>query len=107
MLERVGGSRRPGGDAELAVDGEPVGEVPGPDGNELSLDVARKGPEDARKLLVVSSGTHGVEGYFGVSLKLSYDPVVVPETCRTWAAGANPSFRPALRARRHHSTSSQ
>src|SRR5690606_11704356 len=41
------------------------------DGNELSLDVARKGPKDARKLLVVSSGTHGVEGYFGSAVQIA------------------------------------
>lgn len=42
----------------------------GPDGGDLTLDVARKGPVDAQKVLVVSSGTHGVEGYFGSAVQL-------------------------------------
>ena len=37
----------------------------GRDGEELALDVARFGPADARSLLVVSSGCHGVEGFCG------------------------------------------
>jgi hypothetical protein len=37
----------------------------GPDGTDLSVDVARIGPLTARKLLVTISGTHGVEGFFG------------------------------------------
>jgi hypothetical protein len=37
----------------------------GPDGAPLFLDVAALGPRDARKALVLVSGTHGVEGYFG------------------------------------------
>ncbi len=42
----------------------------GPDGGDLSLDIARKGASDARKVLVVSSGTHGVEGFFGSAVQL-------------------------------------
>jgi len=37
----------------------------GPDGGLLFLDVAAMGPRDAKKALVLVSGTHGVEGYFG------------------------------------------
>ena len=37
----------------------------GPDGAPLFLDVAAMGPRDAKKALVLVSGTHGVEGYFG------------------------------------------
>ncbi len=33
----------------------------GPDGELLATDVARFGPEDAESLLIVSSGTHGIE----------------------------------------------
>jgi hypothetical protein len=36
-----------------------------PDGGELACDVARSGPAAAAKLLVISSGTHGVEGFCG------------------------------------------
>jgi hypothetical protein len=47
----------------------PIDQV-GPDGSELSLDVARKGPAQARRVLAVSSGTHGVEGFFGSAVQL-------------------------------------
>ena len=38
---------------------------------QLTIDVARIGPTDAKKLVIVSSGTHGVEGFFGSALQLS------------------------------------
>lgn len=37
----------------------------GPAGEELACDVARLGPPDAARVLLVSSGTHGVEGFCG------------------------------------------
>lgn len=37
----------------------------GPAGEELACDVARLGPADAARVLLVSSGTHGVEGFCG------------------------------------------
>lgn len=37
----------------------------GPDGKPLFLDVCAMGPRDAQKALLLISGTHGVEGYFG------------------------------------------
>jgi hypothetical protein len=37
----------------------------GADGKPLFLDVACAGPRDAEKALLLISGTHGVEGYFG------------------------------------------
>ena len=37
----------------------------GPAGETLATDVARRGPRDARFTLLVSSGTHGVEGFCG------------------------------------------
>src|SRR5215469_1361206 len=37
----------------------------GADGKPLFLDVASAGQRDARKALLLISGTHGVEGYFG------------------------------------------
>ncbi len=39
--------------------------LPGRHGEALFLDVARFGADDARLLLIVSSGCHGVEGYCG------------------------------------------
>ena len=40
-----------------------------PDGSDLYLDVATKGPADASKRLVLCSGTHGVEGYCGSGIQ--------------------------------------
>ena len=37
----------------------------GRDGEELAMDVVRDGPRHAERLLIVSSGCHGVEGYCG------------------------------------------
>lgn len=42
----------------------------GPAGEELALDVAVLGPRSARRLLVVTSGIHGVEGHAGSALQL-------------------------------------
>jgi len=37
----------------------------GPEGEDCITDVAWMGPDDARKLLILVSGTHGIEGYAG------------------------------------------
>ncbi|MGD9775031.1 M14 family metallopeptidase [Diaphorobacter sp.] len=42
----------------------------GPDGETLALDVVRDGPPDARRLLIVSSGCHGVEGLCGSGVQV-------------------------------------
>lgn len=44
----------------------------GPDGGELAIDVARSGEESARRVLVVSSGLHGIEGYFGSAVQSAW-----------------------------------
>ena len=44
-------------------------EAAGPGGEPLAIDVARIGPDDARKVLVVASGTHGVEGPAGSAIQ--------------------------------------
>ncbi|MBV6508565.1 MAG: hypothetical protein JJLCMIEE_01629 [Acidimicrobiales bacterium] len=41
----------------------------GPDGEELAIDVARCGSDDAERVVVVASGTHGVEGFAGSMLQ--------------------------------------
>jgi hypothetical protein len=41
----------------------------GPDGSDLTIDVAQRGPVDAARVLVVSSGLHGVEGPFGSAVQ--------------------------------------
>jgi hypothetical protein len=43
----------------------------GRDGEELAMDVARLGPPDADRLLIVSSGCHGVEGYCGSGIQVA------------------------------------
>lgn len=44
----------------------------GPDGEELAVDVASLGPDDATDLVLVVSGTHGVEGYCGSALQTQW-----------------------------------
>jgi hypothetical protein len=48
----------------------------GREGEALALDVARFGPDDARAVLIISSGCHGVEGFCGsgVQSALLADP---------------------------------
>lgn len=46
--------------------------APGPQGESLTIDTAYVGAGTPRHLLVVSSGTHGVEGPAGTALQLAY-----------------------------------
>lgn len=41
----------------------------GPDGEALAIDIARMGPKGASKLLAMTSGTHGIEGYTGSAIQ--------------------------------------
>lgn len=41
----------------------------GPRGEELAIDVAYLGPQAPRRLIVVTSGTHGVEGFAGSAIQ--------------------------------------
>ena len=43
----------------------------GPDGGDLATDVARLGPAGAARMVVVSSATHGVEGYCGSGIQVA------------------------------------
>ncbi len=43
----------------------------GPSGEELTIDIAAFGPADADRMLVISSGLHGVEGCFGSAVQLN------------------------------------
>ena len=43
----------------------------GPRGEDLSMDVVRDGPADARALLVVTSACHGVEGFAGSAVQVA------------------------------------
>jgi hypothetical protein len=42
----------------------------GPNGEELSIDAGILNPSSARKCLIVSSGLHGAEGFFGAAVQL-------------------------------------
>jgi hypothetical protein len=64
----------------------PVAEYPhplkGPQGESLAVDVALCGPADASNLVIVNSGTHGVEGLAGSGCQVAwlrlYDRIDVP-----------------------------
>jgi hypothetical protein len=47
-----------------------VHESTGPQGEELAIDAAWIGPRDAPRVLVILSGTHGIEGYQGSAAQL-------------------------------------
>src|SRR5262245_30689570 len=39
---------------------------------DLTIDVAKLGPSSAESLLILSSGLHGVEGFFGSAVQLTW-----------------------------------
>lgn len=52
----------------LAVESQPI-EALGPEGQQLTLDIASSGPPDSDSVLVFSSGLHGVEGFLGSAVQ--------------------------------------
>ncbi|MGB0669972.1 MAG: M14 family metallopeptidase [Rhodospirillales bacterium] len=58
-------------DAGMTLDCETLSE-PGPDGDDLSTDWFWRGPQSAERVLVLISGTHGVEGYAGSALQTDW-----------------------------------
>lgn len=56
--------------AGLSIDSMPH-PLAGRDGEALALDVVRDGPASAERLLVVSSGCHGVEGFGGSGVQVA------------------------------------
>ena len=52
-------------EAGLGVTSRVHPKMHGADGKSLFLDVATAGPRDAKRAVLLISGTHGVEGYFG------------------------------------------
>jgi hypothetical protein len=44
----------------------------GPNGGPLTMDVARLGPPEPERAIIVSSGLHGVEGFFGSAVQLAW-----------------------------------
>jgi hypothetical protein len=63
--------REAASDAGFELSSYPIGQL-GPDGTELTIDVAVRGSHNARRTLVMSSGLHGVEGYFGSAVQQSW-----------------------------------
>lgn len=51
-----------------ALEEHPI-DARGPDGEDLTLDVARLGAPRARKVVIVSSGLHGIEGFLGSAIQ--------------------------------------
>lgn len=60
----------------------------GRDGETLAMDVARLGPADAPRLLLISSGCHGVEGHAGsaIQIALLHDTALHAEAGRAQVA---------------------
>ncbi len=56
--------------AGLAIESRMHPEL-GRDGEALAMDVARDGPPDAARLLILSSGCHGVEGFCGSGVQVT------------------------------------
>jgi hypothetical protein len=54
----------------FALESHPIAAT-GPRGEELTIDVARAGAAEPDGAVVVSSGLHGVEGYFGAAVQLA------------------------------------
>lgn len=57
----------------------------GPDGEALTFDVACSHPGDSEKVLVVSSGIHGIEGFFGSAVQVA--------VLEQWSAMSPPSIK--------------
>lgn len=58
-------------DAGCEVESFPIDAL-GPDNKSLTIDVTRYGKQDAENLVVVSSGLHGIEGFFGSAVQLAW-----------------------------------
>ena len=66
------------------LEAHPIGAA-GPGGEELTVDVAYSTGTDADKVLVVSTGVHGVEGFFGSAVQV--------ELLEMWASGSPPPVK--------------
>ena len=84
---------------KLIVRSYPHARASGPAGEPLFTDVARAGPADAARVLVMISGTHGVEGFCGSACQVgllaerALDPLPRAELRRPRGARAR---QPAL-----------
>ncbi|MCH5378139.1 MAG: M14 family metallopeptidase, partial [Planctomycetes bacterium] len=62
--------------------------VAGPSGEDLTIDVGWSSGGDPDRVLVLSSGVHGVEGFFGSAVQVAL--------LQRWASAAPPSTRCVL-----------
>lgn len=66
----------------------------GAEGEELTTEVALLGPEDARRLMIVLSGTHGAEGFCGSGIQVGWLATagrLPPDTAVLLVHAINPS----------------
>lgn len=56
-------------EAGFSIRSHPIS-APGPEAEELSIDVARRGPSRPERAVLISSGLHGVEGFLGSAVQL-------------------------------------
>jgi hypothetical protein len=68
-------------EAGCEIESHPIS-ARGPEGQELTIDVALCGGATAARAVVVSSGLHGVEGFLGSAVQLAMLPDVVAQTAR-------------------------
>lgn len=66
------------------LEAHPIGAT-GPGGDELTIDVGHSSGGDPERVLVVSSGVHGVEGFFGSAVQVAL--------LEQWASAAPPSTK--------------
>ncbi len=57
--------------ARFEISATPIGQQ-GPNGTDLTIDFAQRGPTHASRVLVISSGLHGIEGYFGSAVQWTW-----------------------------------
>ncbi|KIG03158.1 M14 family metallopeptidase [Caballeronia concitans] len=56
---------------QLAVDTRVLPDISGLEGETLATDIVRMGPADAKRMLVLTSATHGVEGFCGSGAQIA------------------------------------
>jgi hypothetical protein len=69
------------------IDSHPIGST-GPDGEALAFDVACSRDDAPERVLVISSGLHGVEGFFGSAVQLAL--------LQRWTASGTPAVKCVL-----------
>src|SRR5688572_14760840 len=74
------------------IDSLPIS-VRGPGGEPLTIDIAWMGATEARRILLVTSGLHGIEGFAGSAMQcalLSDPPAMAPDCALLLVHALNP-----------------